>query len=287
MNNDEFAILEKRDIIKLRISEFNYPDGYKEYVISEFYENKNNNGRGGRKGNKAGDVSVRDIERKVIRVKRDIRRLALLNRLHRMMTLTFRENIVDHELSDKLFKAFVKEFNRLYPNYQFKYIGTRERQERGAIHYHLLISRYIPQKLLYEVWNKVAVGSVHMKYVGMKGIFYVVKYIEKNIVTESFISRDGFNAKQYLCSKFLDRNIKNIRKQYVYVLSRDKSYLSNNFNQGLKSAEKHIKDLNREIAEAYYNSQVVYDESGAFEIDGNDCYFRVILIKPKWDDFIC
>lgn len=52
------------------------------------------------------------------------------------ITLTFKENISNVEIANKMFNHFTKQIRRSFPN--FMYLGVLEFQKRGAVHYHLL-----------------------------------------------------------------------------------------------------------------------------------------------------
>lgn len=72
------------------------------------------------------------------------------------ITLTFRENLKDHQEAGKRFNSFNNHFLRPNPDYG-KWVNVKERQSRGALHYHMIIetSRDIRDGFdfdLYESW---------------------------------------------------------------------------------------------------------------------------------------
>ncbi|MFC5528125.1 rolling circle replication-associated protein [Cohnella yongneupensis] len=81
-----------------------------------------------------------------------IRRLIKFYKLDRFVTLTFAENEDDLKAADREFRKFMKRLLRKYPD--FKYVGVREFQQRGAIHYHLAVNTFIPHAEISEIWGK-------------------------------------------------------------------------------------------------------------------------------------
>lgn len=221
----------------------------------------------GRKGSSAPDVSDRDRGIVVARAKKTIRRIALHNKLDRMMTLTTRENITDFELTDKLFKNYIFLLRVKYPD--LKYIGTRERQERGAVHYHILIDRFIPHEIAHSTWTSIVDGSVNLKQIrGLRAINYVLKYIGKSFEEGGFIRRSGQRAKLYLVSQGIDRQYKNSREVLTYYLGCEAD--------------------NRELGEYYNNLQgllkhgnIVFDRVSTFFVNGFMKTCRSILVEYK------
>lgn len=257
---------------RVKVKEIIYPGGYKEIIIHSDVKNTKNNKQGGRKkGIKAVDTKDENIKRRIYRVKRDIKRLALVNRLYRMMTLTFRENLQDVDEADKLFKKYMYKL-KLLGYKELKYISVRERQERGAIHYHCLISDFVPFRIAYEVWmSVVGGGSVNFKYVGIKGIYYLIKYVEKNIEENIFIGGRGYAKKSYTVSKGMKRLCDDmVREYYMYVIN------------GRKFIGYEAKRIFSEIDMADKMGQLVYMQDGYYG-DENQYKYRCYLIAPEWD----
>ena len=103
------------------------------------------------------------------------------------LTLTFKENIQDIERANREFTLFIKRLKRYLKNQQLKYIATWELQQRGAIHYHLVLFSvpYIDNKKLGELWangfikiNKIK-ETVKNEAVGVYITKYFVKDLEK------------------------------------------------------------------------------------------------------------
>lgn len=79
----------------------------------------------------------------------------------KFLTLTFKENITDPKKANSYFKEFVKKLNNAF-SVSLKYIAMLENQERGAIHYHVIIfnAPYMPHTKLVKLWTK---GSVNIQ----------------------------------------------------------------------------------------------------------------------------
>lgn len=99
------------------------------------------------------------------------------------LTLTFSDIHTPEETKAAL-KRFTMRLRRAYPN--FSAIWRSERQERGAIHFHLICFNlpYIPQKGLQSVWEdctKEARSIIHIKLLNSSRAVmnYVSKYIAK------------------------------------------------------------------------------------------------------------
>ncbi|MBB6451575.1 hypothetical protein HNR44_003590 [Geomicrobium halophilum] len=123
----------------------------------------------------------------------------------KFMTLTFKENIRDHDIANKEFQQFVRRLSRRLFKKQsgLKYTCVVERQARGAIHFHVLFYNlpYIPQNQLVKVWENgkeqrgLRINAIdNVDNVGA----YVVKYIEKDIhaMMKDSETKTGKNAKE-------------------------------------------------------------------------------------------
>lgn len=117
------------------------------------------------------------------------------------LTLTFKENIQDIERANREFTLFIKRLKRYLKNQQLKYIATWELQQRGAIHYHLVLFSvpYIDNKKLGELWangfikiNKIK-ETVKNEAVGV----YITKYFVKDL------DKKANQKKAYFCSRNL------------------------------------------------------------------------------------
>lgn len=110
-----------------------------------------------------------------------IRRLACCNfnnEYDKFLTLTFADNKTDVKECNVLFKAFIRKLRRYKEN--LKYLAVIEFQERGAVHYHVLLNiPYIPQEELQNLWGHgfVFINAItHVDNIGA----YIVKYMTKD-----------------------------------------------------------------------------------------------------------
>jgi hypothetical protein len=81
-----------------------------------------------------------------------------------MLTLTYRENMLDRERMSRDFDVFLKRVRRVIPG--FEYVCAFERQKRGAWHAHIAVQRVLPHyvqrgvmvrsyDLLRSMWREV------------------------------------------------------------------------------------------------------------------------------------
>ena len=80
-------------------------------------------------------------ERSTRRARTQVRRLAKFKGLTVLLTLTYRENMLDRERMARDFDVFVKRVRRAIP--EFEYVCVFERQKRGAWHAHIAVRRIL------------------------------------------------------------------------------------------------------------------------------------------------
>ena len=106
------------------------------------------------------------------------------NEREKFFTLTFKENVTDHEKANAEFRSFIKRLNyKIFKKHSgLKYVCVVERQERGALHYHIVLFNmpFVPVNELSEIWGHGFVRINEIKDVDNLGA-YVVKYIEKTM----------------------------------------------------------------------------------------------------------
>lgn len=112
-----------------------------------------------------------------------IRRLACCNfdnKYDKFLTLTFTDNKTDVKECNVLFKAFIRKLREVKHISNLKYLAVIEFQERGAVHYHILLNiPYIPQKELLDLWGNGFVFIEAIDEVDNVGA-YIVKYMTKD-----------------------------------------------------------------------------------------------------------
>lgn len=106
------------------------------------------------------------------------------NEREKFFTLTFKENVTDHEKANAEFRSFIKRLNyKIFKKESgLKYVCVVERQERGALHYHIVLFNmpFMPVGDLAEIWGHGFVRINAIDDVDNLGA-YVVKYIEKTM----------------------------------------------------------------------------------------------------------
>lgn len=103
----------------------------------------------------------------------------------KFLTLTFRENILNIFYANNEFKKFNKRLNyELYhtKKAKLKYLATWEKQERGSIHYHIILFEfpYIPIDRLTAIWGNgfVKINKIDVNSAENRG-HYISKYFDK------------------------------------------------------------------------------------------------------------
>ena len=127
----------------------------------------------------------------------------------RMVTLTYRENMLDREKALSDFKEFRRRIGKVK---KFHYVAVIEQQERGALHFHVAVRGKQSYALLRSVWQRVLglgpdgqqMGQVNVRDpnsfgFGVKGAHrlatYIAKYCGKDMACR------GLNKKRYFPSK--------------------------------------------------------------------------------------
>lgn len=143
------------------------------------------------------------------RAKKNVRHRCKAICADRMVTLTYRENMVDRERALKDWKAFCRRLGRVK---HFHYVAVIEEQERGALHFHVAVHGRQSYALLRSIWQsilgkdgegremgQVNVRDPHKFGFGPKGAHKLASYIAKYCGKE-MNSRD-LNQKRYFSSK--------------------------------------------------------------------------------------
>lgn len=126
-----------------------------------------------------------NLERAVRRAKTEVRRRSMALGADHLLTLTYRENMVDFERASKDFQLFIKAVHRRFPWWQ--YVAVAEQQERGAWHWHLAVKGMQPVYVLRSCWlDVVGKGNIDVqRFVGSSERLagYLAKYVAKSIDT--------------------------------------------------------------------------------------------------------
>lgn len=145
----------------------------------------------------------------------------------KFVTLTFKENITDHQVANAEFTKFIKRLNYKVFKKQagLLYVAVAERQERGAIHFHCVFFNlpFIQHADLLKVWNKTQLnGAVNVKAIEKGGNIgsYIVKYIQKDFLAVRF-NEGNLSSQQAKGQKLYFRS-RNLIKPSETSLSEDR-----------------------------------------------------------------
>lgn len=150
--------------------------------------------RGGNKPETSEEVAKviqeKNLKDSLRRTKNTLRRLINANtgqwgkEREKFFTLTFKKNEINHAAANADFRSFIKKLNyKLFKKHSgLKYVCVVERQQRGALHYHIILFNmpYVPHKELLELWGHGAVTINAIDHVDNVGA-YVMKYMEKEM----------------------------------------------------------------------------------------------------------
>ncbi|WP_342190010.1 rolling circle replication-associated protein [Spiroplasma endosymbiont of Dilophus febrilis] len=116
------------------------------------------------------------------------------------LTLTYKLKETDVKKCKKELKKFFRNIKYYFKkkNKEIKYFYTYEYQQRGAIHFHILLDKKIPNKLVLKHWpyglNKNLVVKQDTNEAVVK---YCSKYITKNVLNEKSLNQYDLNIKAY------------------------------------------------------------------------------------------
>jgi hypothetical protein len=101
------------------------------------------------------DKLTENRDRATRRARTTVRRLAKSKGLTTLLTLTYRENMLDRDRMQRDLDVFLKRVRRVVPG--FEYIAVFERQKRGAWHAHLacqkVLSHYVARGKLVQSYD--------------------------------------------------------------------------------------------------------------------------------------
>lgn len=137
----------------------------------------------------------------------------------KFITLTFEDNVTDFDFANDEFNKFISRLNYFVYGYQCRklvYLGIREPQKRGAIHYHVIFFNlpFIKKSDLDLLWSEGSnnVSAIKDNSDDLKGVEDVASYVTK-YMSKSFYSDDSFyydfdvwgNKKAYFTSRSVKR----------------------------------------------------------------------------------
>ena len=181
------------------------------------------------KGREFGSISSDDSKpdgfdrlRALNRAKRNLRRLINANHQQygssftsKFLTLTFKENITCLDFASYELEKFIKRLNyRIYQTNKanLRYVCVPEFQERGAVHYHLVIFNmpYFRSDILSDLW-----GNGFIKINQIEDVDNVGVYISAYLGGEDEFDTRLQGRKSYHCSRGLLKPVEIIDKKKV------------------------------------------------------------------------
>ena len=141
-------------------------------------------------------------DRAVRRAKSRLRQLILSGNLTHLLTLTYRENVIDFNRAADDLNRFVRKVKRHLPDWL--YVAVAEQQERGAWHWHLAVRGHQDVALLRTLWREI-VGEGNIDVSAPKGTrkdqrLYLVRYLGKYLVKAFAIGQRNLNAHRFRAS---------------------------------------------------------------------------------------
>ena len=153
---------------------------------------------------KASDISGKRSDN-LSRARNDFRRLVNTNFYtgNWFITVTFRDNVTDIDEAMEAWRIYVKALKKRYGD--FKYIGVREFQKRGAIHFHVIADIDLSTgNELGIIWGHGYVTCERItdrKGHGVDNVgAYLIKYLSKDAADPRLKGK-----KAYFASRGLDR----------------------------------------------------------------------------------
>lgn len=171
-------------------------------------------GPGTKEGEQRPPASQEENRRRTLfRAQRRFFNLCALNffELDKFLTLTFKNPMYSNrKIANPAFKNFIDKLRKTHDPL-LKYIAAIELQERGTIHYHLLMKmEYIDFKLLLLKWG---LGGCWIRQIPTDNPStqkYTAKYVGKNLESENVQTKTEKHNKLFLHS----RNLKNTYPAY-------------------------------------------------------------------------
>lgn len=195
-------------------------------------------------------------ERSIIRSKLSCQRIAKanMNVWKSFITLTFKDNLKDINTADKRLKYFLTKIRRVKKD--FKYLGIREFQKRGAIHYHILTniacdSFIIPKREKKHLYNPNTKQYKDLEYYDIK--YWLDGFSSAEPITDDAKKIVGYISK-YM-TKDIDQRLFGYRR-YFYsknLIMPITSYINTTSEKDVDFFTKKIQDKNLIYQNAYYD----------------------------------
>lgn len=161
------------------------------------------------------------------------------------LTLTFAENMQDYEKANRLFNYWVR-----VKNNGLKYLLIKELQQRGAIHYHMIIFDCDNALEVSDSWTH---GRKHLKHINNKYSWSIANYLTKYFDSEKNQLVHA-NKKIYSTSRNL---LKPLRVDMMFLQYMKKTYYNNDNTIRYEDYEIDKFMNSTTLAKAYFGDIVV------------------------------
>lgn len=191
-----------------QIKKTKFDDGQMEIVASRQWQYLGNlkTPVSARKKKGESDSMEENRRKAAVAAKKSVRQKCKAMQADRLLTLTYRENMVDRERLKRDFDRFRRRMSKYR---QWRYIATTEPQDRGAWHIHVACRGRLQYQVIRAIWLDIVggkgMGNVDVRNPRTGGQWqqhklaaYLSKYITKN--AEQF----DLNEKRYWCSRGID-----------------------------------------------------------------------------------
>lgn len=145
----------------------------------------------------------------------------------KFLTLTFKENIQNIEYANNEFKKFIKRLNYdLYKTKKanLKYLATWEKQQRGALHYHIILFQFpfISFDCLTTIWGHgfVKINKIDVDNIENRGR-YISKYFDKELELKEHKKKAFFKSRNLelptVTKKLVDKPFDTTDQNIIYT----------------------------------------------------------------------
>lgn len=153
-------------------------------------------------GKGSSDNREANEDRAIRRARSRLRRLILSARADHLLTLTYRENVIDFEQACRDLSKFVRLVRSKLPGWV--YIAIAEQQKRGAWHWHFAVRGRQDVVLLRSCWRRVVgEGNIDVNPPKGKGkyrLLALVKYLGKYLAKGFENGNRELNARRFRTS---------------------------------------------------------------------------------------
>ena len=201
INPQNFLIEPDSPCWRIKVQDFGM--GIIEVVASKQFEKMRRPKNNERKSTTREDMIPEQLEKSIQRSKTQLRHKALMLKVDRMLTLTYKENMQDREKAYIHFDKFLKSYKRLSGE-NLEYVAVTEKQKRGAIHFHIALNKFININIIRKCWPHGIIqierkaeyiqGGKNKRNIG-RIAGYMSKYLSKDIAEQDL------NSKRYSSSR--------------------------------------------------------------------------------------